>query len=258
MERSRNYARTFGKRSVGRIERGCPQPRSAHFRTDNTPDLRNGDKFQISQPRVVACSYIQLYICFTRPIEGRVRVLHLRISFETNGWNEASLDRASRDSCSLPRRWLHAHWGKGKKKVSDKETRAAVEGSISLSITLWCHPLFQRNSNLPEVCKVITLERFVRLTRIKITRKDWKIVLFNFQELETANNRRNNLKKKSTNWLFEELQFQRREIERKSLRLGFLSLGANFELEQAWTRFFQKTGAGGTLRKKRRNWAKQS
>lgn len=116
VERSRNYARTFGKRSVGRIERGCPQPRSAHFRTDNTPDLRNGDKFQISQPRVVACSYIQLYICFTRPIEGRVRVLHLRISFETNGWNEASLDRASRDSCSLPRRWLHAHWGKGKKK----------------------------------------------------------------------------------------------------------------------------------------------
>lgn len=39
---------------------------------------------------------------------------------------------------------------------------------------------------------MITLERFVRLTRIKITRKDWKIVL-----LETANNRRNNLKKKS-------------------------------------------------------------
>lgn len=127
--------------------------------------------------------------------------------------------------------------GKRKKKVSDKETRAAVEGSISLSITLWCHPLFQRNSNLPEVCKVITLERFVRLTRIKITRKDWKIVL-----LETANNRRNNLKKKSTNWLFEELQFQRREIERKSFRLAFLSLGVNFELEQAWTRFFQKLG----------------
>lgn len=103
---------------------------------------------------------------------------------------------------------------------------------------------------------MITLERFVRLTRIKITRKDWKIVL-----LETANNRRNNLKKKSDESI--RLFIRRVTIPTSRNRAKIISP----RVPLAWREFrtrasvdevFSKTGAGGTLRKKRRNWAKQS
>lgn len=108
---------------------------------------------------------------------------------------------------------------------------------------------------------MITLERFVRLTRIKITRKDWKIVLFNFHELETANNRRNNLKKKSDESI--RLFIRRVTIPTSRNRAKITSP----RVPLAWREFrtrasvdevFSKTGTGGTLRKKRRNWAKQS
>lgn len=103
---------------------------------------------------------------------------------------------------------------------------------------------------------MITLERFVRLTRIKITRKDWKIVL-----LETANNRRNNLKKKSDESI--RLFIRRVTIPTSRNRAKIISP----RVPLAWREFrtrasvdevFSKTGTGGTLRKKRRNWAKQS
>lgn len=103
---------------------------------------------------------------------------------------------------------------------------------------------------------MITLERFVRLTRIKITRKDWKIVL-----LETANNRRNNLKKKSDESI--RLFIRRVTIPTSRNRAKIISP----RVPLAWREFrtrasvdevFSKTGTGGTLRKKRKNWAKQS
>lgn len=103
---------------------------------------------------------------------------------------------------------------------------------------------------------MITLERFVRLTRIKITRKDWKIVL-----LETANNRRNNLKKKSDESI--RLFIRRVTIPTSRNRAKITSR----RVPLAWREFrtrasvdevFPKTGTGGTLRKKRKNWAKQS
>ena len=103
---------------------------------------------------------------------------------------------------------------------------------------------------------MITLERFVRLTRIKITRKDWKIVL-----LETANNRRNNLKKKSDESI--RLFIRRVTIPTSRNRAKITSP----RVPLAWREFrtrasvdevYSKTGTGGTLRKKRKNWAKQS